>query len=123
MHVSLTGTYLSLLALCNRMSIRFHLPAAFFLRSFSMYKSCTMNIYVSNLGFNVQSEDLKKHFSQFGEVVSVNIIMDKITKRSRGFGFIRMDDTKAAEKAIRELNGTSIDNQTIRVKEARRREG
>lgn len=79
-----------------------------------------MNIYVANLGFNVQSEDLKKHFSQYGEVVSVNIIMDKVTKRSRGFGFIRMEDTKAAEKAILELNGTTFDNQIIRVKEAKR---
>ena len=81
-----------------------------------------MNIYVSNLGFNVQSEDLKKHFSLYGEVASINIIMDKITKRSRGYGFIKMDDTKAAEKAIRELNGMTLDNQTIKVKEARRRE-
>jgi RNA recognition motif-containing protein len=81
-----------------------------------------MNIYVSNLGFNVQSEDLQKHFSLYGEVASINIITDKITKRSRGFGFIKMDDTKAAEKAIRELNGMMLDNQTIKVKEARRRE-
>lgn len=81
-----------------------------------------MNIYVSNLGLNVQSEDLKKHFSLYGEVASINIIMDKITKRSRGFGFIKMDDTKAAEKAIRELNGITLDNQAIKVKEARRRE-
>ena len=81
-----------------------------------------MNIYVANLGFNVQSEDLKKHFSKYGEVVSVNIIMDKITKRSRGFGFIKMDDTEAAEKAIRELNGTTLGNQTIRVKESRGKE-
>jgi len=78
-----------------------------------------MNIYVANLGSSVQSEDLKKHFSQYGEVVSINIVMDKITKRSRGFGFIKMEDTEAAEKAIRELNGTTIGNQTIRVKEAR----
>jgi RNA recognition motif-containing protein len=81
-----------------------------------------MNIYVSNLGLNVQSEDLRKHFSLYGKVASINIIMDKITKRSRGFGFIRMDDTKAAEKAISELNGMTLDNQIIKVKEARRRE-
>jgi len=80
-----------------------------------------MNIYVSNLSFNVQSEDLQQHFSRYCEVASVNIIMDKITRRSRGFGFIRMDDTKAAEQAIRELNGITLDNQTIKVKEARRR--
>ncbi len=81
-----------------------------------------MNIYISNLSFNVQGEDLKQHFSRYGEVASVNIIMDKITRRSRGFGFIRMDDTKAAEQSIRELNGITLDNQTIKVKEARRRE-
>jgi RNA recognition motif-containing protein len=81
-----------------------------------------MNIYVSNLGFNVQGEDLKEHFSRYGEVSSINIIMDKITNRSRGFGFVKMNDTKAAEQAIRELNGMTLDNQTIKVKEARRRD-
>ncbi|THU38298.1 RNA-binding protein [Niastella caeni] len=81
-----------------------------------------MNIYVSNLGFNIQGEDLKKHFSQYGEVTSINIIMDKVTNQSRGFGFVKMNDTKAAEKAIRELNGMMLDNQSIKVKEARRRD-
>ncbi|OQP56830.1 RNA-binding protein [Niastella vici] len=81
-----------------------------------------MDIYVSNLSFNVQGEDLKKHFSQYGEVSSINIIMDKVTNRSRGFGFVKMNDTRAAEKAIRELNGITIDNQAIKVKEARRRD-
>jgi RNA recognition motif-containing protein len=81
-----------------------------------------MNIYVSNLSLNVQNEDLQTHFSKFGEVASVNIIIDKITRRSRGFGFVKMNDTKAGEQAIRELNGISLDNQTIKVKEARRRE-
>ena len=80
-----------------------------------------MNIYVANLGFSVQPEDLKKHFSPYGEVVSVSIVMDKVTRRSRGFGFIRIDDTNAAEKAIRELNGSTLANQTIRVKESRGR--
>lgn len=81
-----------------------------------------MNIYVSNLGFNVQSEDLKKYFSRYGEVASVNIIIDKVTNRSRGFGFVEMNDTKAAEIAIRELNGLKLDNRMIRVNEARRRD-
>jgi RNA recognition motif-containing protein len=81
-----------------------------------------MNIYVSNLGFSVQSEDLKKHFSQYGEVSSVNIIMDKVTNRSRGFAFVDMKDTKAAEKAIRELNGLNLDNRSIKVNEARRKD-
>lgn len=81
-----------------------------------------MNIYVSNLGFGVQSEDLKKHFSQYGDVASVNIVMDKVTNRSRGFAFVEMKDTKSAEKAIRELNGLNLDNRTIKVNEARRKD-
>ena len=79
-----------------------------------------MNIYVSNLGFNVQNEDLKKHFSKYGEVSSVNIIIDKVTNRSRGFAFVDMKDTQSAEKAIRELNGLTLDNRAIKVNEARR---
>lgn len=81
-----------------------------------------MNIYVSNLGFNVQNEDLKKYFSRYGEVASVKIVIDKVTNRSRGFGFVEMNDTKAAEIAIRELNGLKLDNRMIRVNEARRRD-
>jgi RNA recognition motif-containing protein len=78
-----------------------------------------MNIYVSNLGFNVQNEDLKKHFSQYGEVTSVNVIIDKVTNRSRGFAFVDMKDDKAAEEAIRALNGFTLDNRAIKVNEAR----
>jgi RNA recognition motif-containing protein len=79
-----------------------------------------MNIYVSNLGFNVQDEDLKKHFSKYGEVASVKIVIDKVTNRSRGFAFVDMKDQQAAEKAIRELNGLTLDNRAIKVNEARR---
>jgi RNA recognition motif-containing protein len=80
-----------------------------------------MNIYVANLGFNVREEDLKKYFSRYGEVASISIIIDKITNRSRGFGFVTMNDTKAAEAAIRELNGITLDKLIIRVKEAQGR--
>jgi RNA recognition motif-containing protein len=79
-----------------------------------------MNIYVSNLGFNVQDEDLNKHFSKYGEVASVKIVIDKVTNRSRGFAFVDMKDQQAAEKAIRELNGLTLDNRAIKVNEARR---
>lgn len=79
-----------------------------------------MNIYVSNLGFNVRNEDLQKRFAEFGEVTSVNIIIDKVTNRSRGFGFVNMKDDNAAEKAIRELNGLTLDNRAIKVNEARK---
>lgn len=81
-----------------------------------------MNIYVSNLSFSVQNEDLTKQFSQYGEVSSVNVIMDKVTQRSRGFAFVEMRNTNEAEKAIRELNGSTLDGRTIKVNEARKRE-
>jgi RNA recognition motif-containing protein len=78
-----------------------------------------MNIYVSNLGSSVKSEDLKKHFATYGEVFSVNIILDKFTNRSRGFAFVDMRNTQNAEKAIRELNGMNLDGRSIRVNEAK----
>jgi RNA recognition motif-containing protein len=81
-----------------------------------------MNIYVSNLGFNVQDEDLKKHFSSFGEVTSAKIINDRETGKSRGFGFVEMSDDEASRKAIAELNDSTIDGRTIKVTEARPKE-
>lgn len=81
-----------------------------------------MNIYVSNLGFSVQVEDLKKLFSNYGIVASVAIIMDKITNRSRGFAFIDMPENKEAELAILGLNGVAVDGRVIKVNEAKRRD-
>jgi RNA recognition motif-containing protein len=81
-----------------------------------------MNIYVSNLGFSTQSEDLKKLFSTYGIVASVAIIMDKITNRSRGFAFVDMPENREAEKAILELNGVAVDGRVIKVNEAKPRE-
>lgn len=81
-----------------------------------------MNIYVSNLGFSTQVEDLKKLFSTYGIVASVAIIMDKITNRSRGFAFIDMPENREAEKAILELNGVAIDGRVMKVNEARRKD-
>ena len=77
-----------------------------------------MNIYVSNLSFNVQDEDLRGFFSPYGEVTSAKVINDKITGKSRGFGFVEMAD-EFAQKAIAELDGATVDNRTIRVMEAR----
>ncbi len=81
-----------------------------------------MNIYVSNLGFNVDREELKKIFSPYGIVASVNIILDKLTNRSRGFAFVQMPSNEAAEKAMRELNGAMLDGRPIKLSEARRNE-
>ena len=81
-----------------------------------------MNIYVANLSFNTKSEDLRSFFSPYGELKSVNVIVDKVTNRSRGFGFVEMDDEVAAKKAISELDGMTIDNRVIKVNEARPKE-
>ncbi|SFQ12162.1 RNA recognition motif domain-containing protein [Parafilimonas terrae] len=81
-----------------------------------------MNIYVSNLSFNVQDEDLREYFEEYGEVSSAKIITDKFTNRSRGFGFVEMPDDAAAEKAIAELHGASVDGRTISVTVAKPRE-
>jgi RNA recognition motif-containing protein len=81
-----------------------------------------MNIYVSNLSFNVQDEDLREFFTPYGEVSSAKIINDRETGRSRGFGFVEMSDDAASKKAIAELNDASIDGRTIKVMEAKPKE-
>jgi len=81
-----------------------------------------MNIYVSNLGFNIQDEDLKGFFTSYGEVSSAKVINDKFTGKSRGFGFVEMPDDAAAKKAIAELDNGTIDGRAIKVTEARPRE-
>ena len=81
-----------------------------------------MNIYVSNLSFNVQDEDLKEFFAEYGEVTSAKVITDKFTGRSRGFGFVEMSDDAAAQKAIQELDGATVERRAIKVSEAKPRE-
>jgi RNA recognition motif-containing protein len=81
-----------------------------------------MNIYVSNLSFAVENEDLKGFFEEYGEVSSARIITDKETGRSRGFGFVEMPDNAAAQKAVSELNGTMVEGRSISVTEARPKE-
>ncbi|WP_121356352.1 RNA recognition motif domain-containing protein [Flavisolibacter nicotianae] len=81
-----------------------------------------MNIYVSNLSFNVQDEDLREFFTPYGEVTSAKIIMDRETNRSRGFGFVEMSDDSAAKKAIAELDQASVEGRTVKVMEAKPKE-
>ena len=81
-----------------------------------------MNIYVSNLSFNVTDEDLHDYFAEYGEVTSAKVIMDKFTSKSRGFAFVEMSDEEAAKKAIQELDGASVDGRTIGVSVAKPRE-
>lgn len=81
-----------------------------------------MNIYVSNLSFNIQDEDLRGFFTPYGEVTSAKVIMDKFTGKSKGFGFVEMSDDTAAKKAIAELDGGTVDERNIKVMEARPKE-
>ncbi|MGN6615993.1 MAG: RNA recognition motif domain-containing protein [Ilyomonas sp.] len=81
-----------------------------------------MNIYVSNLSFNVEDDDLRGFFEEYGEITSAKVIMDKFTQRSRGFGFVEMPDEAAAQKAISELDGATVEGRTIRVNVAKPRE-
>lgn len=77
-----------------------------------------MNIYVSNIPFKMEDDQLRDLFAEFGEVVSSKIIMDKFTQRSRGFGFVEMPDEVAAQ-AIEGLNGREVMGLALRVNEAR----
>jgi RNA recognition motif-containing protein len=81
-----------------------------------------MNIYISNLSFNVTDEDLRDYFAEYGEVGSAKVIMDKFTGKSRGFAFVEMSDDEAAKKAIEELDGATVDGRTIGVSVAKPRE-
>ncbi len=78
-----------------------------------------MNIYVSNLGFNVVDEDLKKVFAAHGEVSSAKVILDQFTGKSRGFAFVEMPDDAAGETAIGQLNNSQLGDRTISVQVAR----
>lgn len=86
------------------------------------FKFYDMNLYVSNLSFNVQDEDLREFFTPYGEVTSARIINDKATGQSRGFGFVEMSDDNAARKAMKELNDATVDGRNIKVVEARPKE-
>jgi RNA recognition motif-containing protein len=81
-----------------------------------------MNIYVSNLSFNIKDEDLREFFTPFGEVTSAKIINHRDSGKSKGFGFVEMSDETASKKAIVELDGSSVDNRTITVVETKPRE-
>lgn len=78
-----------------------------------------MNIFVGNLSYQVTETELRTAFEAYGEVQSASIIMDKMTGRSRGFGFVEMPDKSQAEAAIRELNLKELQGRAITVNEAR----
>ena len=80
-----------------------------------------MNIYVGNLSYKVEENELRQLFEEYGEVASVKIITDKYSGRSKGFAFIEMNDEEQAKKAIEELNQKEVDGRQIIVNVARPR--
>jgi RNA recognition motif-containing protein len=81
-----------------------------------------VNIFVGNLAFNATDQDLRQLFETYGVVDKVNIITDRDTGRSRGFGFVEMPDSAAAKAAIQGLQGTDLGGRTLNVNEAKPRE-
>ena len=79
-------------------------------------------LYIGNLPFNASEDELRETFEKCGEVISVRIITDRDTGRSRGFGFVEMDGADV-ERAIKELDGRDFGGRTLRVSEARERQG
>ncbi len=80
-----------------------------------------MNIYVGNLSYGVTEDELQQLFGEYGSVVSANLIMDRDTGNSKGFGFVEMENQADAEKAIKELDGSSVKGRNIKVNQARPR--
>ena len=78
-------------------------------------------IYVGNLSYSTTEETLRNQFSQFGQVESVSIIMDKFTNKSKGFGFVEMTEEREADEAIATLNQKEIDGRKVRVSVAEER--
>ncbi len=78
-----------------------------------------MNMYVSNLGFHVTDEDLRKLFADFGVVDSAKVIMDRMTNQSRGFGFVEMQNDTEAEAAMQKLAGKEVEGRSISVSKAK----
>jgi RNA recognition motif-containing protein len=81
-----------------------------------------MNIYVGNLSYEVSDDQLREVFEAYGTVSSAKVISDKYSGRSKGFGFVEMDDDNEAKSAIEDLDGAEIDGRAVKVNEARPRE-
>lgn len=79
------------------------------------------NIYVGNLSFDMSTNQLQGLFAEFGEVADAQVITDRDTGRSRGFGFVEMESAEAANKAISSLNGTEVDGRQLKVNVAKPR--
>ena len=81
-----------------------------------------MNIYVGNLPYSVQDEELREAFEAYGEVSSAEVIFDRRTQRSRGYGFVEMNNDDEGNEAIAALNGSDFQGRELRVDESKPKE-
>ncbi len=81
-----------------------------------------MKIYVGNLSYKVSDQELMEVFEEFGNVISAKVIKDRETGRSKGFGFVEMDNDEEAQEAIDELDGAEINGRAVKVNKARPKE-
>ncbi len=81
-----------------------------------------MKLFVGGLSWNTRNDLLESAFAKFGKVISANVVFDKETKRSRGFGFVEMENDAEAKEAMEKLNNTELDGRNIIVSEAKSRE-
>ena len=80
-----------------------------------------MKLYVGNLSYDSSEDDIRQAFEAIGEVTEVNIIIDRMSGRSKGFGFVEMPDKEAATQAIEKLNSTDLNGRSLNVNEAKPR--
>ena len=81
-----------------------------------------MNIFIGNLAFTATEDDLRQLFEPYGAVDTINLITDRDTGRARGFGFVEMPDSRAAQSAMQELQGKDLAGRALTVNEAKPRE-
>ena len=79
-------------------------------------------LYVGNLSFSVTDEELQQAFATFGNIASARVVMDRMTGRSKGFGFVELEDDRAADDAISKMDGQTIGGRPVRVSEAKPQE-
>ena len=78
----------------------------------------SVTLYVGNISYTMKEYDLKKAFGQFGEVVSVKIIIDKRTGKSKGYGFVEMGSDEAADEELKGINGKELAGRSVKVNKA-----
>jgi RNA recognition motif-containing protein len=86
-------------------------------------KNMGNRLYVGNLSFSATNDTVRTAFAAFGEITDVHVVSDRETGQSRGFGFVTMGSSDAAQKAIAQMNGAMLDGRSLKVNEAEERQG